>query len=76
MNKYPVSYVQIHICELLEELPFQITRYGKIIAVVNGPSAGNVTVKQIETKTPLVNLKGQTLCPHGALFGLCKKGCK
>lgn len=71
MNKYGIRHVQIHLTTLLEELPFQITRYGKVIAVVNGPSAGNVTVKQIETKTNLktnFKLKVGQMCSHNLTY--------
>ena len=59
--------LQRNIGKQLEELPFQITRYGKVIAVVN---KYNVTLNYSRTK-PLTDY-----CKHEALKGLCKYGCK
>ena len=38
MLSYSAREVQRRLANLLEEIPFQITRYGKVIAVVNKPN--------------------------------------
>jgi hypothetical protein len=65
MKQYSSRYVQLNLAKLLEELPFQITRYGKVVGVVNRYnvttqplSIPNVTTHTSATK-PLENVTTQ-----------------
>jgi len=69
MKKVAVRYAQVHLSELLKEPPFEITRYGRVIARVVKP---NEVVKSIPKKYETVGVK---LCKHGCQIGLCKHGC-
>lgn len=69
MNKYSIKEVQAKLSSLLEELPFQITKHGKVIAVVNGYTAGEKVYNRSSTKPT------NGLCEHGSMKGLCKFGC-
>lgn len=65
--------LQRNIGKQLEELPFQITRYGKVIATVN---KYNVTLNTSATKLIEKLPNKPELCEHGFAFGLCKYNCK
>jgi len=45
MKKVTTRAVQLDISGLLKELPFEITRYGKVVAVVRAPGAENEALK-------------------------------
>ena len=45
MKKVTTRAVQLDISGLLKELPFEITRYGKVAAVVRAPGAENEALK-------------------------------
>jgi len=85
MKSYSVSYTQIHFTTLLRDLPFTVTRYGKPIAVFNRYNVAvrsddkrlkenTDTVEHIYNKVSVKPFK--SVCEHGSMLGLCKKGCK
>jgi hypothetical protein len=80
MKQYSVEYTRQNFKTLLENLPFEITRYGTVIAKVVGKSTTNVVQETSRVKTPLIEYfqakKNVSLCVHGFAKGLCKKGCK
>ena len=86
MKSVTVRQLQVNLTTLLRDLPFKITRYGRVIAVVSaeGPQPKVKKVKEeIEEikEKPKATLfdspfKDAKLCKHGAAVGLCKHGCK
>jgi len=88
MKQYSVAYTRLNLKSLLETLPFEITRYGRVIAKVQGYTVDNVVQDTSATKplnpmgiTPKTAteawlLKQNNRCKHGSLKGLCKYGCK
>ena len=93
MKNYSIEYTRSHFKDLLEELPFGITRYRKIVAKVVSVSSVNVVqdsnnvvqdninvvqdTSRVKTpkKVPKITINSR-LCKHGAMRGLCKKGCQ
>lgn len=71
MNKYSIKYVQANLSKLLEVVPFQITKHGKVIAVVNGYTAGERVYNRSSTKLS-TNIY---LCKHGSKYWLFRYGC-
>ena len=57
MKNVTVRQAQINLSKLLKELPFQITRYGKPIATVNGVGEEIVSKPQ-ETVQPIAQRYG------------------
>ena len=52
MKAYSVEYTRQNFASLLRELPFAVTRYGKVICKVVGPSSTNVVQDTSGSKTP------------------------
>lgn len=82
MRKLSIFQLQRNIGKELEELPFQITKHGKVKAVVNRYNADDSTLNTSATKPLMIEQTYQTMiknpgyCEHGFPRGLCKKGCK
>jgi hypothetical protein len=78
MQSYSIEYTRSHLKELLSNLPFEITRYGSVIAKVVGKSSTNVVqdTSGVKTIKNIEKLHITNLCEHGYMFGLCKFGCK
>ena len=90
MKTVGIREVQVNLTKLLYDLPFEITRYGRVVAVVRGPKE----IREPDEKTMVKNMrktvdrldksiaspsgkwKFRGLCKHGASKGLCKHGCK
>ena len=54
----------------LKEMPFKITRNGKVVAVV-----GDTINKIVEEKSQKKKVDND-ICEHGQMRGVCKFGCK
>jgi hypothetical protein len=55
MDQYSVRYTRGHLKELLSKLPFEITRYGAVVAKVVGKSALNDVHTTSGVKTLNIN---------------------
>ena len=90
MKKYGIREAQINLTKLLkDEIPFAITRYGSVIAVVERPQKKKQAIakasdlKKINTpkeaKVEITSRPKKTkvaVCKHGSMKGLCKYGCQ
>jgi hypothetical protein len=75
MKSYSIEYTRSHLKGLMSELPYKVTRYGKVLSLMVGYTA-NVVQDTSVTKLPSNNNKRPPTCPHGSMWGNCKKGCK
>jgi hypothetical protein len=89
MNQYSIRHTRGHLKELLSKLPFEITRYGVVVAKVVGKSTTNdvhmtsgVKTNKNDEFTPS-NQAFQSYVNHASEFHpvpksgvISKKGCK
>lgn len=81
MKKVSLRAFQLKPTKYLEDLPIELTRYGKTIAVIYiGTEKGGRGFqklyhkgKEVKVKKPKQDFK---TCKHGSKIGLCKYGCK
>lgn len=74
--KIPLRLFQQEAKKFLKDLPIELTRYGRVIAVVYSPGGPakkiSETPEKILPETPDYDFR---LCKHGARIGICKHGC-
>jgi len=82
MKQVTMREVQVNLSGLLKE-PFEITRYGVVVAVVTPVGAVkkkwekivSTNMKTVEEAKKVVEPFILDMCKHGAKKGLCRFGC-